>query len=91
MAHGIQAWDDITMQNILKISTILLNVKNISFKTRTALNISRLLLSLDGGLSMMFMKSRLTQHVTLPMRGDRLLDVVVSDDAIPVLNVLVHE
>ena len=39
---------------------------------------------LDERLSMTLMEFGLTQHVTQPTRGDRLLDTVVSDNAIPV-------
>jgi len=42
-------------------------------------------------LSTTFVEFRLTQHITLPTLGDRLLDVIVSDDAIPVRNVLVSD
>ena len=37
------------------------------------------------------MELGLTQHVTQPMRRDRLLDVLASDDAVPVRNVIVSD
>jgi len=37
------------------------------------------------------MELGLTQHVAQPTRGYRLLDIVASDDAIPVWNVLVSD
>ena len=46
---------------------------------------------LDERLSTTLIEFGLTQHVTQPTRGDRLLDIVVSDDAIPVRNVLVSD
>jgi len=44
---------------------------------------------LDELLSTTFIEFGLIQHVTLPTCSDRLLDVLVSDDAIPIRKVLV--
>jgi len=45
----------------------------------------------DKRLSTTLMELGLTQQVTQPTRGDRLLDIVASDYAIPVRNVLVSD
>jgi len=41
-------------------------------------------LGLDERLSTTLMELGLTQHITQPTRDDRLLDIVASDDAVPV-------
>jgi len=46
-------------------------------------------MGLNERLSTTLMELGLTQHVTQPTRGDRLLNIVASDDAIPVRKVLV--
>jgi len=46
---------------------------------------------IDERLSTTLTEFGLTQHVTQPTRGDRLLDIVVSDDANPVRNVFVSD
>ena len=45
----------------------------------------------DERLTVTLMKLGLTQHVTQPTRSARLLDVVASDDAVPIQNVLVSD